>query len=139
MARRSAAPTLPSFTYSALFNYGNKLTFIPRDLFINIFLEFDVSMRSYRLLLETYAPGVSCCKNLIDHSQMIFVSREHVLHWPTPAMPNVIVVPSLGCIPAKELPKKLQQIAISSKHGVVIVLFGSVVYCLPDVVVCKLA
>lgn len=133
------APTLPPFTYNALFNYGNKTNFISRDLFISIFLEFDFSIRSYRLLLESYAPGVSCCKKLVDHSQMIFMSREHVLQWLIPAMPNVIVVPSLGCTLAKELPQNLQQIAISFKHGVIIVSFGSVANYLPDVAVRKMA
>ena len=54
-------------------------------------------------------------------------------------MPNVITVPSIGCVPPNALPDDLNKIFTLPKHGVIIVSFGSVAEYLPKEVTAKLA
>ena len=139
------SPTLPSFTYNSLFDYDDNMNFWQRlsnFLFItgvSIAMKLDLVVRSHHHLLKTYAPGKNSFKEIADQSHLFFVTREHVVQWPLPTMPNVITVPSVGCIPPNDLPENLNQIVTSSKHGVIIVSFGSVADFLPKEVITKLA
>ena len=79
------SPTLPSFTYNALFNYDDKMNFWQRlanFLFItgiSIAVKFDVGVRSHHHLLKTYAPGKNSFKEIVDEAHLFFVTREHVV------------------------------------------------------------
>ena len=138
------SPMLPSSTYNTVFNYADKMDFWQRlkNLFfitaISIFYKFDVTKRSHQHLLKIYAPDKSSFKEVADQSQLLFFTREHVVQWPLPLMPNVISVPSLGCIPSKPLPDDLHKIVKSSKHGVIVISFGSLAEYLPREVIAKL-
>ena len=139
------SPTVPSFTYNALFNYDDNMNFwqiLANFLFItgiSIAVKFDVGVRSHHHLLKTYAPGKNSFKEIVDESHLFFVTREHVVQWPLPFMPNVITVPSIGCVPPNALPDDLNKIVTLSKHGVIIVSFGSIAEYLPKEVTAKLA
>ena len=138
------SPTLPSFTYNIPFNYGDKMDFWQRltNFFyifaISIANRYDVGQRSYYHLLKIYAPDRSTFKEVVDHSRLFFSTREHVVQWPVPTMPNVISVPPPGCVPPKPLPDDLNKIVNLSQYGVIIVSFGSVADYLPREVIIKL-
>ena len=138
------SPTLPSFTYNVLLNYGDRMNFWQRmaNFVVTTVREiansFDIGQRNHRHLLATYAPEVSNFKEISDQSQLFFVTREHVVEWPVPTMPNVIFVPSLGCIPSNPLPEDLTKIVTSSKHGVILVSFGTMADYLPREVLLKM-
>ena len=102
----------------------------------NMSMKSDMGIRGYRHLLKKYVPEVNSFKEIVDQSQLFFVTREHVAQWPLPTMPNVIMVPSVGCLPPKSLPDDLDKIVSSSKYGVIGVSFGSAAeYLLVDVIV----
>ena len=138
-------PTLPSFTYNPLLNYNDKMNFWQRLAnFLSITgistaINCDINVRSHHHLLKKFAPGMNSFKAIVDQSQLFFVTREHVVQWPLPTMPNVITVPSVGCLPSKPLPNELNKIASSSKYGVIVVSFGSESEYLPREVIAKLA
>ena len=139
------SPTLPSFAHNVLFNYGDNMNFWQRltnfllITGISVAMKLGASTRTHDHLLKTYAPGKNSFKEIADESLLFFVTREHVVQWPLPSMPNVITVPSAGCIPPNDLPDDLNKIITLSKHGIIIVSFGSLSEYLPKEVIGKLA
>ena len=138
------SPTLPSLIYNMEYNYADNMDFWQRltNLFFiiafSIFNKYGVLQTSHQHLLKIYAPDRSSIKEIADQSQLFFLNRERVVQWPLPTMPNVISVPSLGCVPPKPLPDDLNKIANSLQYGVIVVSFGSVAEFLPKELIVKL-
>ena len=90
-------------------------------------------------LLSRHAPQLHSYGDLRDAAHISFVTTDHVLSWPRPAMPNVILVGAVTMLPAKKLPESFKRLADSStKHGLIIVSFGSMGDYLPSVIVKKM-
>ena len=127
----SASPTLPSFTPNLFMELTEEMNFRERVynfLFYTvtgILNNLEPSFLVDHELLHQYAPDASSYKELMDHSQLFFVTRDHLLEWPIPVFPNVIFLPPLNCKPAKPLPNELNEIAAAAKNGIIIVSFGS--------------
>ena len=120
-------------------NFWQRLTNFLFITGISIVTNLNFGVANHHHLLKTYAPGKSSFKEIVDQSLLFFVTREHVLQWAVPTMPNVLTVPSVGCSPPKSLPEEFDKIVTSSKFGVIIVSFGSVAEYLPKDVITKLA
>jgi UDP:flavonoid glycosyltransferase YjiC (YdhE family) len=131
------SPNLPSFTPFIFFSYTDRMNFFQRTVntlvtaVFAVALHWDLPTRGQADLRLKYAPDVSSFKELVDRSQLFFVTHDHVLERPIPTFPNVIRVPSLNSHPAQPLPADLEQIVSASKDGVIVVSFGSLASYLP--------
>lgn len=102
------------------------MTFVSQCLF-GILMRQNVIMIQYNHLLAKYAPDVASWPQLVDDSQLFFVTRESVMEIAQPQLPNVITVTSLTHSLPQPLPADLQHLLDAAKDGVVIVTFGSII------------
>ena len=74
-------------------------------------------------LLQKFAPEMSSWNEVVQKSELFIITRNHLLEWPAPTLPNVIITPGITVNPAKPLPEELEKIA---KNGFILVSFGSI-------------
>ncbi len=139
------SPTLPSFSVpGGIFAYSDAMTFSQRIvnvIFNIVFLSFDFAIpgTSNITLLQRYAPTVKHWRHLQDASWLHFVSRDHVLDFIKPTMPNIITTPAMNLRPAKPLSAQFELLANdSSRHGLIVVSFGSMGVYLPADIIRRL-
>ena len=128
-------PNLPSFVPVILFPFSDDMTFTERIQ--NFFLSHLTTTRLFfpnenLILLEEFAPEISSWYVLVERSLIHCVSKDHILSWPAPSMPNVIHTPGITIKPARPLPTELESIISSNDLPVVIVTFGSMFANLPE-------
>ena len=134
------APTLPIFPSSVQLNYNDRMSFWQR---LKNFVVTTMKVDMKTILLWDYdrnlipnfyqrnSPGISPAQ-LVSESQLFFITRDHLLEWPLPAMPNVIQLPSLLYHPSKPLSDEFNELASSSTKGMIIVSFGTFTHHLSD-------
>jgi UDP:flavonoid glycosyltransferase YjiC (YdhE family) len=131
------SPTLPSFVPAVVLDHTDRMHFTQRvkNLLVTIVLvqliKWDVLTSGQEGLRQKFAPDVSSYHELVDQSQLFFVSYNHILARPTPTFPNVIQIPSLNFSPAKLLSADMEKLVSDSEHGVIVVSFGSLASLLP--------
>ena len=89
-------------------------------------------------LLHKHAPEVKDWMQLVQRSQIFFVSDNHILNIPRPTLPNVVLIPSLNMEPARPLTNELEQLVNQSVHGVILLTFGSTARNIPVAAVKKI-
>ena len=88
-------------------------------------------------LMAEFAPGMNSMWDLIRKSQLFISTRDHILEWPMPRLPNTIYLPGITGKPAKELTTDLQNV-MDSADKVVVLSFGSSIADIPQQLLVKL-
>ncbi|ELT97728.1 hypothetical protein CAPTEDRAFT_226674 [Capitella teleta] len=146
MERPSKSPVMASFQPHPMWSISpQNMVFWQRivNSLLHFFMPFDYSVPVPALsdmsLIDKYAPQFSSWKELIEQAELFITTRDHLLDWPTPYMPNVISVPGLGAQPAQSLEKHPELVAtMQSLHGAIVVSFGSSVPEFPKTFLKKL-
>ncbi|GAB1601278.1 2-hydroxyacylsphingosine 1-beta-galactosyltransferase-like [Argonauta hians] len=88
----------------------------------------------------TYAPEKPdiSFKNLMQRAELYLIETDTVLDYPVPAMPNVKLIGGLTTRPASELQGDMLKVANKSRHGIIVVSFGSFIKDLPKEHILKL-
>ena len=121
-------PLNPAVTPNNYLTYSDRMTFAQR--LVNV--AFYVFTNLYRLcdhnttLLERFAPGFESWLDLHQRTPLLYiVTRDYILEWPEPQMPNVIHIPGVTTCPAGELPRQLKEVMDAATRGAIVVSFGS--------------
>lgn len=131
-------PSLPSFVPSPFMPFTHQMSFWQRAL--NVFLHAALVLEPLPpcwdyTLLHKFAPGVTSWAELRRKVAFFIVSRDHMLEWPQPSLPNVVFTPGITATEARPLPAELELIVKSKR--VIVVSFGSTVGNLPKEVTQK--
>ena len=129
-------PWLTSFVPSALTSFTEKMDFLQR--IENTFAEFLM----WTGFLATKLPAdideayrkyghFDSLEDLARQSQLFMNSRDIVLDYAKPTMPNIINIGGLTTRPARNLSKDLETFINGSSHGVILATFGSMTNTLP--------
>jgi hypothetical protein len=140
-------PSLPSFVPVSSMWTSDKMNFRQRleNLYKHLKYPFPSypAARNYSLIRKYLASSrrhsdVITWEDLAKKSLLFFSTRDHILEWPRPLMPNVVQIACITCHPPKPLPTDLQNYLDQSEHGIIYVSFGSVSRILPDYINKKL-
>ena len=130
MGWNARVPINPAVTSLMIFDYSDRMTFLQR--LVNV--AFYVGSTVYKIneqnttLLQKFAPGVTSWVELQQQTTVLYIiTRDHLLEWPEPQMPNVIRIPGVTTHPAGELPRQLNELMDAAGDGVIIVSFGGTV------------
>lgn len=82
-------------------------------------------------MLHTYAPGVKSWNRLLTQAEFYITTRDYMLEWPQPTMPNHLRIFGTTFRDAKPLPNDLRKVMESAKRGVIVLSFGSMGGLLP--------
>ena len=131
-------PNLPSFVPSPLRPFTDRMSFWQRAL--NVLLHVALELEPFPpnwdyTLLHQFAPDVTSWTELKRKAAFYIVSRDHMLEWPRPSLPNVVFTPGITAVDVRPLPSELELIVKSKR--VIIVSFGSTVGNLPTEVTQK--
>ena len=140
----SRVPLLPSFVPAASSACTEKMNFLQRTSNLLSTIPETLLVKGcswyYRDYMSIYAPERPqvTLEELFMKSSVWLLDTHTVLDYPKPTMPNVIHVGGLTVKPRKALPPDLEKLLGSSKHGVILVSFGSLTTHFPEAVVQKL-
>ena len=133
-------PVNPAVTPVVILGYSDRMTFSQR--LINVAIYLAASM--YRVsehnttLLQQFAPEVNSWLELVQRSTVLYiVTRDYLLEWPGPQMPNVIHTPSVTTHPAGVLPQQLKELMDAATDGAIILSFGSITGRFPAEIINK--
>ena len=130
-------PSLPSFAPTTFGLLSDRMTFVEK--LSNIGNTFKYGMAMYmaddKARFGKYSDGKSMLQ-IMSKSELFIVTRDYILEWPLPTLPNVMRVPGLTIRDAKELPQDLKVI-VGQSDVIVVVSFGSSVDTLPDDIMMK--
>lgn len=93
-----------------------------------------------RTLLDTYTQGPVADWDELTKKSLLFVwEHDHHLDFPTPILPNTILIPGLTTAPAKLIEGELGRIldTAGGRNGIVLVSFGSTAHYMPVEIVTK--
>jgi len=142
MAWHIRMPVLPSFFHIAL--PGQYISSEPSfwSSLINTMTYFKIRKISSTIwnntLLEHYSSrSLTTWDELILKSELFFIFVDHHLYSPVPLFPNVIPVPGITVRPTKPLTDKLEKLIAESRHGIILVTFGSLALYFPGPVIIK--
>ena len=134
-------PSLPSFVISEYtsdfappLSFVEKLKTIVQILFVG---QVYADATDFNMLAE-FAPGTSSIWGLIRKSELFIITRDHLLEWPVPRLPNTIYLPGITGKEAKPLPANINTIMDGSKD-VALLSFGSAVEDMPENYLMRLA
>ena len=131
---------LPSFAPVSIFPTDSHMTFFQRT--VNLAFNFLFALMTSNIndtLIKKYAPNISSYNALRDASLISFVTSEHILYWPRPVMPNIILIPPPSMAPATRLPKNFEIIANEAfSDGLIVISFGSMGDYLPEDIIKKI-
>ena len=123
-------PINPAVTPLMIFDHSDRMTFLQRLVNVVFYLGSTV----YKInewnttLLQKFAPGVTSWMELQQQATILYIiTRDHLLEWPEPQMPNVIRIPGITTHPAGELPWQLNELMDAAIDGVIVVSFGGTV------------
>ena len=140
-------PALPSF-YPFRSTYSDKMAFFERltnlMAYVSRAIEYpwipgQLPAKANTNMLHKYV-GDSSCKTwdqLTRKAEMFIISRDEILEWLFPLMPNVV---SLGCLPCQQpgpLSSDLESFMRGSSNGVVIMTFGTFIRLIPTEVLSR--
>ena len=130
----------PVVTPTVLSRYSDRMTFSQRLVNVAIYLAASV----YRIseynttLLQQFAPEGNSWLELQQRVTVLYiVTRDYLLEWPEPQMPNVIHTPGVTTHPAGVLPQQLKELMDAATDGAIILSFGSVTGQLPEEIINK--
>ena len=133
-------PSNPAVTPDMLLAYSDRMTFTQR--LVN--LAFHLFRSTFRVhdgnttLLERFAPRFDSWLDLQQQTSVLYiVTRDYILEWPEPQMPNVIHIPGVTTHPAGELPRQLKEVMDVAKRGAIVVSFGSIAGQFPAEIIDK--
>ena len=128
-------PALPSFVPVRLMKlHTEKMNFSERmlNMALYAYMSYSVEMTSSAQIVATwnkYLPGTPppSIFTLQNRAELTLYNIDDLsLDYPTPVMPNTILVGGLTIEPNKTLSKEFRTILDASQHGVMLVAFGSV-------------
>ena len=129
MAWDAMVPVNPAVTPTMSSRYSDRMTFSQRLVNVAIYLVGRVYRVSEQntTLLKRFAPEVNSWLELQQRSTLLYiVTRDYLLEWPEPQMPNVIYTPGITTHPAGVLPQQLKELMDAATDGAIILSFGSV-------------
>ena len=88
-------------------------------------------------LMAEFAPGVSSVFDLMRKSELFIATRDHILEWPMPRLPNILCLPGITSIPARDLSPDVQKV-MDDADSVVVMSFGSSIDAIPQELLEKL-
>ena len=127
-------PINPATTPAVVLRHSDRMTFSQRLVNIALYLTMSVYpvYEQNKTLLERFAPEVKSWIQLQQRVTVFYiVTRDYLLEWPEPQMPNVIHTPGVTTRPAGELPQQLKELMDAASDGVIILSFGSLAGQLP--------
>ena len=140
MGHRRRIPVMPSYVPFMLTSYTDKMTFPQRVVNTLAMMAFEAVSFGGEEVSRKYFPElpVTSVNNLLMNASLCFQLRDNALDFVGPSMPDVIPVGSMMARPAQPLTADMQSFMDQSKHGVVLISFGSIVSDLPEDVLIKL-
>ena len=127
-------PVNPAVTPAMISRYSDRMTFSQRLVNVAIYLVGRVYRVSEQntTLLKRFAPEVNSWLELQQRSTLLYiVTRDYLLEWPEPQMPNVIYTPGITTHPAGGLPQQLKELMDAATDGAIILSFGSSTFQFP--------
>ena len=121
-------PINPATTPAVVLRHSDRMTFSQRLVNIALYLTMSVYpvYEQNKTLLERFAPEVKSWIQLQQRVTVLYiVTRDHLLEWPEPQMPNVIRIPGVTTHPSDELPWQLKEVMDAASDGAIILSFGS--------------
>ena len=133
-------PVNPAVTPVVILGYSDRMTFSQRLVNVAIYLAASVYRLSERntTVLQRFAPEVNSWLELVQRSTVLYiVTRDYLLEWPEPQMPNVIHTPGVTTHPAGVLPQQMKELMDAATDGAIILSFGSATGQLPAEIINK--
>ena len=133
-------PVNPAVTPVVILGYSDRMTFSQRLINVAIYFAMSVYRVSKRntTLLQRFAPEVNSWLELVQRSTVLYiVTRDYLLEWPEPQMPNVIHTPGVTTHPPGVLPQQLKDLMDAATDGAIILSFGSLTGQLPAEIINK--
>jgi len=133
-------PWLPSFVPNAIAPFSDQMSFIERlrNAVNSFFFSFLLPMyfqksKNHEVMEKFRRYGYfSSLDELMSRSALWFVSKDVVLDYPRPMMPNMV---NIGGLTVKrssgKLPRDIQNFVNGAKKGVLLMTFGSVTSTIP--------
>ena len=140
MGWNARVPVNPAVTPSMTVGDSDRMTFSERLVNIALYLTMSVYpvYEQNKTLLEKFAPEVKSWIELEQRVTVLYiVTRDYLLEWPEPQMPNVIRIPGVTTRPAGELPRQLKELMDAASDGAIILSFGSFTVQLPSEIISK--
>ncbi|KAK2183805.1 hypothetical protein NP493_295g02010 [Ridgeia piscesae] len=120
----------PAVTPLVIFDYSDRMTFLQRLVNIVVYVGSTVYKVNEHntTLLQKFAPGATSWTELQQQTTVLYIiTRDHLLEWPEPQMPNVIRIPGVTTRPAGELPRQLKELMDAASDGAIVLSFGGTV------------
>lgn len=133
---RMGLPDTPSYIPSEMMGLPEKMTFVERIANFAITHAVKLMYTPYQvwpdneMLRRKFGPSFPDVRLLSRNTSLILVNQHYAIHGARPLPPNVIEVGGLHLATrssAKPLDRDLQALLDSSRHGVIVMSFGSVV------------
>ena len=130
-------PALPSFAPTTFGILSDRMTFMEKLTNIGHCMIYAkaISQADDKARFGKYTDGLSML-DIMAKSELFIVTRDYILEWPLPTLPNVMRLPGLTIRDAKELPQDVKVI-VDQSEVIVVVSFGSSVDTLPDDIMTK--
>ena len=133
-------PINPATTPDVIPRHSDRMTFSQRLVNIALYLTMSVYpvYEQNKTLLEKFAPEVKSWIELQQRVTVLYiVTRDHLLEWPEPQMPNVIRTPGVTTHPAGKLLQQLKELMDTASDGAIILSFGSIAGQFPSEIINK--
>ena len=140
MGWETRSPVHPAVTPSVILRYSDRIIFSQRLINLAIYLAESVCRVSEHntTLLQRFAPEVNSWLELRQRTTVLYiVTRDYLLEWPEPQMPNVIHTPGVTTHPAGVLPQQLKELMDAATDGAIIFSFGNLTGELPAEIINK--
>ena len=131
----SRTPSPASFVPLLTLGYTEKMTFLQRTKNALAYLTMGLSLLPALPhlsddIVRKYAPEkpYMSLHTLMSKSLLFFKDSDVVLDYPVPRMPNVVDTGGLTTCPAKPLPRDLDIFVTNTKHGFILISFGTFIY-----------
>ena len=119
---------LPSFVPTTLSDFSDNMSFYQRlvNTFVHIVLASESILPgdSNHTLLHEFAPEMTSWMDLIQRAELQFNTRNNLLEWGKPLVPNTIEIPGMTAKPAQSLSGDLENL-FQKSTGIIMISFGS--------------
>ncbi|CAG5130365.1 unnamed protein product [Candidula unifasciata] len=127
----AATPPFPRPGFSDQMSFSQRLQ---ATILSAVLMTFEICYDSN--LVSTFVPEKPYISitNLAAKAEIFIAELDHILDYPRPMLPNTKLIGGSSASAAKPLAAEFQKFVNESKHGIVVVSFGSAVVDIPPVI-----
>ncbi|KAK4883758.1 hypothetical protein RN001_000029 [Aquatica leii] len=128
-----ANPWYTSYMPHFLTMYSNKMTFFERTLNL-IYTYFDIMHNAYvslpyqhQIASNAFNASLPDFVEIYKQFSLFLINADVVIDYPTPLLPNIVLVGGLQIQPLKPLPQDLENVFNNAEHGVIFFSLGTII------------